>query len=162
MLDFSRDKYFVVHPNNVSMRFLGRLTPYLGALPLPDDAAAARSFSSAIKHHVQNGRAVLIYPEAHIWPYYTEIRCFRKEAFSYPVRYEKPAFCFTNVYRKKKGGRGFKIITYVDGPFFPNLELSRKDAEAELCERVRSAMCERARLSDVQIIKYVRKDTTDD
>ena len=160
MLDFGRDKYFIVHPNNVSMRFLGRMTPYLGALPLPDDLVAARNFSSAVKHHIERGRAVVIYPEAHIWPFYTGIRPFGKEAFIYPVRYGVPAYCFTNVYKKR--GRGFRIETYVDGPFFANAEIPRAAAAAELCEKIYSVMNERAKLSDVQIIKYVKKEKDND
>ena len=44
-----RDAYVVVHANNVSMPFLGRITPYMGAIPLPDDMAATRNFSDIIK-----------------------------------------------------------------------------------------------------------------
>ena len=36
MIAFPKTLYIVVHPNNVSMPVLGRITPSLGALPIPD------------------------------------------------------------------------------------------------------------------------------
>ena len=55
MLDFSRDKYFIVHPNNVSMPVLGRITPSLGALPLPDTLGAYRNFLDAVEQRISEG-----------------------------------------------------------------------------------------------------------
>ena len=37
MVSFPKDTYVIVHPNNVSMPVLGKITPYLGAVPLPGD-----------------------------------------------------------------------------------------------------------------------------
>ena len=51
---------------NVSMPVLGKITPYLGAMPLPDDGIAARNFVKAIKNITDNKKCVMIYPEAHI------------------------------------------------------------------------------------------------
>ena len=36
MFSAPQDSYIIVHANNVSMPFLGRITPSLGALPLPE------------------------------------------------------------------------------------------------------------------------------
>ena len=38
--------YVIVHPNNVSMPVLGKITPSLGALPLPDDLKAMKNFDT--------------------------------------------------------------------------------------------------------------------
>ena len=43
--------FVVVHANNVSMPYLGRITPYLGALPLPDNLVAGRHFMDAMTLH---------------------------------------------------------------------------------------------------------------
>ena len=87
--------YIIVHPNNVSMPYLGRVTPYMGGIPLPDDMAATRNFSSVLEKRIKQGKAVFIYPEAHIWPYYTKIRPFPDTSFMYPVKLDTPVFCFT-------------------------------------------------------------------
>ena len=120
MLAVSKDKYVIVHPNNVSMPYLGRVTPSLGAIPLPDDMTAYRNFLHAIERRISEKCAVVIYPEAHIWPYYTKIRPFPDTSFSYPVKLGVPVFCFTNTYSKRHPF-GTKITTYIDGPFYPDV-----------------------------------------
>ena len=74
---------------------------------------------------------VTIYPEAHIWPYYTDIRNFKDASFRYPVKYDKPVFCFTNTYQKRRG-KHIRMVTYVEGPFFPDNTLSIKDRKKDL------------------------------
>lgn len=44
LVNHPRETAVIVHPNNVSMPVLGRITPYLGALPLPDDRGAMKHF----------------------------------------------------------------------------------------------------------------------
>ena len=157
MLTYRKDKYFIVHPNNVSMPYLGRITPSLGALPLPDDMAAYKNFTGAIERRISEKCAVVIYPEAHIWPYYTKIRPFTDTSFSYPVKLDTPVFCFTNTYSKRRLF-GAKITTYVDGPFFKNSELPPREQRRDLRDRVYSCMCERAKLSTYEKIKYIKKE----
>ena len=81
---YPKKVYFIVHPNNVSMPFFGGFMPYLGALPLPDNMAAYRNFLSATEQRIDEGASVVIYPEAHIWPYCSFIRSFPDKSFSYP------------------------------------------------------------------------------
>ncbi len=149
--------YVIVHPNNVSMPLLGRITPYMGALPLPDSLCAARNFNSTIKDRINEGKSVFIYPEAHIWPYFTGIRPFRDDSFSYPVKMNTPVFCFTNVYLKRKNPKKVKIVTYVDGPFYPNTDFSIKDARRSLRDEIFDAMLERSRLSDAVLVEYRKR-----
>lgn len=157
-VNFPDDAYVVVHANNVSMPFLGRVTPYMGALPLPDGMAAMRGFSDILKKRVEQGHAVVIYPEAHIWPYYTHIRPFGDESFMYPVKYGTPVFCFTNTYQKKGRRAHPKLVTYIDGPFYPDESLPPRERRRKLRDEVYNAMCERASLSDVEWIEYRRAE----
>ena len=154
--------YVIVHPSNVSMPLLGRITPYLGALPLPDDKAARENFKRAIDRIISDGGTIAIYPEAHIWPYYTEIRPFSDDSFYYPVRYGVPSFCFTNTYQRGRSSRAPRIVTYIDGPFFADRTLPYRMQRAELRDRIYAVMCRRARLSTEERIKYVRIVDTDD
>lgn len=162
MMDFRRDKYFIVHPNNVSMPFLGRITPSLGAIPLPDGLAAYKNFLEAIETRIDEKRGIVIYPEAHIWPYYTKIRPFSDVSFAYPIKLGVPVFCFTNTYHKRKFSREPKIITYVDGPFYADDSLPAREMRKDLRDRVYTVMCERAKLSDFEKIKYVKRETSND
>ena len=156
MLDIRRTFDTVVHANNVSMKGLGRVTPYLGALPLPDDLAAHRNFRAAIDTRIGQGHGVVIYPEAHIWPYYTGIRPFPDTSFEYPVRLGVPAFCFTNTYQKRRFSKKPRIVTYVDGPFYADAGLPRRLAQRQLRDRIHETMTRRADLSEVTRIRYLK------
>lgn len=149
--------YVIVHPNNVSMPFLGRITPYLGALPLPDNLAAGKNFMEALKLHIQENNNIMIYPEAHIWPFYTKIRPFPDASFKYPVQYKTPVFCFTNIYQKRRFSKNPRMLTYIDGPFFPNESLSLKEQRKDLRDKVYNTMVERSKLNNIEIIKYIKK-----
>lgn len=154
MLTFSKDVYVIVHPNNVSMPVLGKITPSLGALPLPDTLKASRNFLHAMETRLREKNAIAIYPEAHIWPYYTKIRPFTDKPFHYPIKYDVPTFCFTNTYQKRKFSKRPKIVTYIDGPFYPNKELAVSERQAALRNQVYDRMCERSLASEVEYIEY--------
>ena len=158
MLSLPKDAYVIVHPNNVSIPVIGKIMPSLGALPLPDTKNATRNFLEAIKIRLEQGSPIVIYPEAHIWPYYTKIRHFSDMSFRYPVRSSAPVYCFTNTYQKRKIGKRPKMVTYVDGPFYPDPELSGRERSEKLRDEVYEKMCERAKLSNVEYIKYIRED----
>ena len=158
MLNFPQDNYVIVHPNNVSMPVLGRITPSLGALPLPDDMAAYRNFLAAVEKRLSEHNALVIYPEAHIWPYYTKIRPFPDQSFHYPVKFGVPAFCFTNTYQKRKLGKKPRIVTYIDGPFYPAEDLTGTARKKNLRDQIYDQMCRRAENSTVEQIQYIKKD----
>jgi len=161
MLNFPKDDYVIVHPNNVSIPYLGRITPSLGALPLPDDMSAYRNFLKAIEKRISQRNAVVIYPEAHIWPFYTKIRPFTDVSFAYPVKLKAPVFCFTNTYQKKLFGKAPKIVTYIDGPFYTDETLSIKEQKQDLRNQVYAQMCERSKNSTVELIKYIKRAEQD-
>lgn len=158
MINCPQTNYVIVHPNNVSMPILGKITPSLGALPLPDDRVAYRNFLQAVSRRIAEGHTVVIYPEAHIWPFYTGIRPFPDTSFHYPVKAGVPAFCFTNTYQKRRFSKKPNIVTYVDGPFFPDETLSPAAQKKELRDRIYACMCERAKASTVVRIEYRKKE----
>lgn len=157
LLTYPQDCYVIVHPNNVSMPVLGRVTPSMGALPLPDDMEAYRNFLRAVDRRIDEGHAVAIYPEAHIWPFYTKIRPFSDESFHYPVKKNAPCFCFTNTYQKRRWHQKPRVVTYIDGPFFPDEALPRRAQKTDLRDRVYETMRQRARNSKVRWIRYVKE-----
>lgn len=144
----------IVNANNVSIPYLGRITPSLGALPLPDDGGAAKNFMGALKRRVERRECIMIYPEAHIWPYYTDIRPFRELSFRYPVSFHTPVFCLTNTYQKRKFSGKPKMVTYIDGPFYPDGKLPAKEQKKQLRDMVYEKMKERAKNNEVICIRY--------
>lgn len=165
---FPKAPYVVVHPNNVSMPIVGPVMHYLGALPLPDDKEAMRHFTEAMKLRIAQHKPVVIYPEAHIWPYYTDIRPFKDTSFHYPISLGVPVFCFTNTYQKKRLGFGPRMVTYVDGPFYPRTckedgsPMKPREQRQELRDRVLETMRRRAQNNTVCKVKYIKKEQSHD
>ena len=157
MVNGLKDTYVIVHPNNVSMPYLGRVTPSMGAIPLPDNIKASKNFIKCIEYRISKKKVIMIYPEAHIWPYCTFIRPFTDISFRYPVEYDKPVFSYVNVYRKRKNNK-VRIETYLDGPFFPDKSLSNKEARMKLRNEVFDAMQKRSLLNDIEVVRYVEGD----
>ena len=158
MLQPLKSTYVIVHPDNVSMPVLGALTPALGAVPLPDDKKAYRNFSAYLDRLISGGHPVAIYPEAHIWPFYTGIRPFPATSFHYPVKYGTPVYCFTNTYEKRHFRKTPRVVTYVDGPFYPDPALPRSDRISALREQCFQHMTERAKNSSAELIRYIKEE----
>lgn len=157
--NFPKHNYIIVHPSNVSMNFLGSITPHLGALPLPNTKAAYKNFTVAIETRIKEKKCIIIYPEAHIWPYYTKIRPFESTSFSFPIKHDVPSFCFTNTYQKRRFSKNPRVITYIDGPFYANTSLPFKEQRKHLRDQVYECMCERAKLNNVEVIRYERRES---
>lgn len=157
LANYPKRNFFIVNPENVSMKGLTKLVPLLGAIPVPGNIKATRNFLELIQKRISAKMSITIYPEAHIWPYYTKIRAFKDTSFKYPVELNVPIYTITNTYHKgRKEGR-IKIISYVDGPFYPDQSLSKKEAQKVLRNNTFDIMCERSKTSDYEHIIYVKK-----
>ncbi len=162
LLCFPQKPRIIVNADNVSVPFIGWFTRLAGALPLPDTLNATKNFNFAINETLQHTNPIIIYPEAHLWPYYTKIRKFNSSSFRYPAVHNKPVFTFTTTYLAPNHGKKPKVEIWVDGPFFINPQLERKAAQEELKTRVYNTMCERAKLSDYEYVNYVKKECNND
>lgn len=161
LITFPKRNYIVVNADNLSVKGAKNWTQMSGALPIPTEFGGMRAFLSAMETRLKSGYAVTVYPEAHIWPYYTKIRPFGKESFRYPVRFGVPAYAFTVTYSKKRIGKAPRVTAYVDGPFYPRRDLSLRDAESVLRDEIYAAMCKRAKNSTYEAIEYRRAEEVD-
>ncbi len=157
VLTFPKQNSLIINKDNLSLPVLGKTLPYLGGIPLPDDIKATRNFLTSIKTRLDRGEAITVYPEAHVWPFYTGIRPFRKECFDIPVRFGVPVFTATRIYKKSR--IGYRCLIYIDGPFQPDTEIPKRDAIGALADTVSDFMKSRAALSDIEVIKYIKKDS---
>lgn len=149
--------FLIVNPENISLKGTGWLVEMLGAIPVPGDIKSTKKFVDRVKNRIDKGYSVSIYPEAHIWPYYTGIRNFKSVSFKYPVKFDKPAFCITNTYQKAGDSEKVKMVSYVDGPFYADKSLNEKEQQEELRNRVYETMKERSRNSNIDVIQYIKK-----
>jgi 1-acyl-sn-glycerol-3-phosphate acyltransferase len=153
---FPRSAYTVVHKDNLYLPVIGRFTPMLGALPIPDSIGTLKRFGEAIIKRHGEKNAIIIYPEAHVWPYYTGIRNFPSTSMQYPVMLSSPSFTMTNVYKKSRFRKRPYVISYIDGPFYPDQTLSRREARDKLRDEIYGKMKERSLESNCEYISYVK------
>jgi hypothetical protein len=149
--------YVVASPANLGIPILGPLLPMLGALPRPDSFSGIKKFHEAIRLRIAKKNCVVIYPEAHVWPWYTGIRPFSTAPFGFPVEDGSPSFCITTTYQQRKHGKKPGITIYVDGPFFPDGSLSKKKQKEKLRDAIHDCMELRSRNSKYQYIRYERR-----
>ena len=158
-LAFPRPANVIVNADAMSIRGLRGILRTVGALPIPNDFHLIGKFTSAVNEAIKKRHWVAIYPEAHIWPYYTKIRNFSSVSFNYPVKANAPVFAYTMIYKRRRLRSKPKRLVYVDGPFFADGTLPVKEAAKKLRDEVYCIMCERAKLSDCEYVEYVYKPT---
>lgn len=140
---------FSIHP------IVTFLVKALGAIPVPSTLKMFKNYTDCLRYHtVEKNHRILVYPEQHIWPYYTKIRNFSSGSFRYPVDDNVPVYCLTTVFKKKRNGKP-KPIGYIDGPFYPNQDIPRNEAVKELRDTVYNAMKRRSEVEwNYEYIKY--------
>ncbi len=159
---FPRKPYFIVSPANIAAKGTKNLIMMLGGYPIPTTLRGLRPFEEGLKRHLAHHHPIVIYPEAHIWPYYTHIRDFKSTSFKYPIKFNVPAFSFVNTYQKRLFFKKPKMVTYIDGPFYPNKDLSGKEAEKELRDRVYNQMVIRSKENNIEYkYHYIKKEKQD-
>jgi 1-acyl-sn-glycerol-3-phosphate acyltransferase len=159
LLCYPKKVYIVVSPDNLAVKGLKTILEMSGALPLPSTIEGMGHLMEAVEKRIVQHHVICIYPEAHIWPYCTTIRPFKSVAFKYPARLGAPVYAFTDTYKKRKFGKAPRIVTFVDGPFYPDASLSLNDQAQKLRDQVYDAMVNRAKKeSTYSIIDYVKKE----
>lgn len=150
---FPRRIYTVVSTANLSLPVLGKVLPHLGALPLPDSLRGMKKLHETMALRLQQGHPIVIYPEAHVWPYYAGVRPFGDAAFKYPLKFKVPVYCITSTYQKRRFFKKPRLTLYVDGPFFPDDTLPPRAQAADLRDRV--AQCMQQRCADHNNYEYI-------
>ena len=156
-IGFPKKAYIIANADNVSIKGLKIANKMMGAIPIPEDRESTKKYLEAIKYYIEKGKLISIYPEAHVWPYYTKIRNYKSVSFKYPIKYNVPAFSCTTTYQRYKKDK-FKTIVYIDGPFYADDELPNKSAQEKLRNNVYNSMKEKAENSNIDVIKYVKKE----
>lgn len=150
---FPQRIYTVVGTDNYALPYIGKILPYLGALPVAEGLQNVKKLRDAISCRITQGHPVVIYPEAHVWEYYTKIRPFPDTSFAFPVKENKPAFAMTVTYTKRRGKKP-RAEVFLDGPFYP-VGNTNKEKAAYLHTQVSLAMQERSRNSNYDYIEYL-------
>lgn len=158
MVSFPKKAYTVANPDAVSIPFLKNIVMMLGGLPLPTDFAGMQKFISAVETRNKRKNAIAIYPEAHVWPFYTGIRPFSSASFRYPAKLGAPVVAMVATYRRRHGlfallGRPGVTVTLSD-PIYPEAGGNIRAAQEELRRQVYTFM---VRVSqEKENVEYIR------
>lgn len=159
---FPRHAHIVTGPEAVSIPVLRRFVQLVGGIPLPGTVKGYRPFLDALHLRMAQKRVVTIYPEAHIWPWYTGIRPFPDGSFAYPVRENVPVVAFVTTYRQRRifKKRPPRLTVTLSAPFFPDETLSPREAKKKLRDEVYAFMCKTAAAPDnYAYYEYVQKQS---
>lgn len=151
--------YYICDSSNLGIPVLGPILPYVGALPIPESIRGKKNLFDAISTRTKQGKAIVIYPEAHVWPYYTGIRPFDTISFNFPVRDNLPIFTATTTFQPRKNrDKRPRVTIYIDGPFYPDENLDKKSRIAALHDKAYNTLASRAKLSTIKYIDYQKRE----
>ena len=163
---FPKRSYILANPDAVSIPGIKNLVMMLGALPIPSKLSGFKQFMDATYTRCAENACIAIYPEAHIWPYYTGIRPFSDSSFRYPVTADAPVVAMVTTYRKRRGlfcflKRPGMTVTFSE-VFYPDKELTARQAQAKLREQAFDFMDNTSRnTQQVEYIRYEYKQKND-
>ena len=76
-----------------------------------------------------------------------------------------PIYVSTSTFQVRKEGKPPKVTVYIDGPFYPDKTVSRREAQAKLCREIKETMKMRAKEYDSSPdcrFNYIKVDTPED
>lgn len=163
---FAADKriFTIISPVNLKLPGIGKFLPMIGGIPLGTNDAEKKAMNEAVdKRLVKQKKCLVIYPEAHVWPYATKIRKFPAgdKSFKYAVRNNLPIFTMTTTYHKRKNNRHGdlpRMDVYVDGPFFPEPEKTEAENRAMLAKKAYDSMVKYSKKNTYEYFQYKKKE----
>ena len=160
VVGIKRRTNIIGYSDTLTIPFVGSISRSLGYIPLPNDLKGQLKFMEALKHYIDKKQFIIIFPEAHIWPYYTKIRPFVSASFHYPAKFNAPVIPVTTVYRKGRFKNSKPRPTLIIGePIYPKEELSIKENKEYLRNECYKEMVEASQsIKQYEYFKYVKKE----
>lgn len=133
-----------------------------GYLPVPNkgDLNNLRRLNDAVGYYVNKKHQFLVvYPEMHIWPYYTKIRHFDPTTLLYPATHPAPIVPAVTVWKKRGGNKKPKQIVKFGKPIYPDATIDPNQNKDILFAQLYQAMDELSRSEEqYSYIQYIKKD----
>ena len=132
--------FVIVGSQTVNIKGLDKLVSDLGAIPLGSTLEAKKHFLECLEDRLKENASITIYPEAHIWPYYTKIRPFGKDSFIYPADKHLPVYALATCYQKRWYTVRPKVKFVLEGPFYADTSLPKMEAAQKLRDQVYASL----------------------
>ena len=151
--------FTIISPVNLKIPGIGKVLPYIGGLPLGKTTEEKKAFNKAVDKRLKQKKVLVIYPEAHVWPYATKIRKFPAgdRSFKYAVRNNLPIFTMTTTYHKRKDnkrGELPRMDIYIDGPFWLDVNLGEDENRAKLAKEAYDSMVKYSKKNSYEYFQY--------
>lgn len=146
------------YSDTLNLPVVRNITRALGYLPVPleGDMKNLIALSNACDFYINKKQFVLIYPEAHIWPYYTKIRNFSAGSFIYPAKFNTPIIPSVTTYRHVWYSKKPRQTIFIGKPIYPDSSLSLSDSKLQLHDACLKAMNEMSnRYKQQEYLKYI-------
>lgn len=154
--------FTIISPVNLKLPGIGKYLPMIGGVPLGTNNDEKKAMNEAVDKRLRQKKCLVIYPEAHVWPYYTGIRKFPAgdKSFKYAVRNNLPIFTMTTTYHKSKvkGQERPDMIVYVDGPFYPDAKKTEDENRANLAKKAYDSMVKNSKKNTYEYFEYKKKE----
>ncbi len=144
ILTYKQRNYIITGEQASSLHAILPLMKALGNIPLGQTRSQSLHMAKCVKTRLSEGACITVYPEARVWPYYTGIRPFGDESFMLAASNRAPVIAMTTCFAKKRIGKKPKIITVIEGPFYPKEDMCAKDNAKYLHGLVYEAMTKSA------------------
>ena len=153
--------FTVISPVNLKIPGIGPILPMIGGLPLGKTRDEKMAFNNAVDKRLKQKKVLVIYPEAHVWPYATKIRKFPAggKSFKYAVRNEVPIYTLTTTYHKRKDrkkGDLPRMDVYLDGPFYAEGD-TMEEKQDDLAKKAYDSMVKYSKKNTYEYFKYIKK-----
>lgn len=131
-----RKIYFTTLDRNIRRRFVGFFLRSLGGIPIPSSSISGmKKFNEDISFLLKKGKPVLYNPEASLWPYYREIRPFKRGAFVTAVNNDVPVLPIVVTFKRKKKRNGkYKYKLYFT--ICPHIEADKSLSVKQATEKL--------------------------
>lgn len=155
--------FTIISPVNLKVPGIGKFLPLIGGMPLGKTKEEKKAFNDAVDKRLKQKNCLVIYPEAHVWPYATKARKFPAgdKSFKYAARNNLPIFTMTTTYHKrkdKKRGDLPRMDIYIDGPFYPDAKLSEEENRAKLAKEAYDSMVKYSKKNSYEYFQYIKKE----
>ena len=156
----ARRAYIVCDQDATSIRGIRFLVQSLGAIPVPITPKERMGFVECLRYRIAQKRSIVIFPEAHIWPFCTHIRPFGDASFVYPAELNAPVVPLCVTYRKRKfrKTKAPRMTLHVGKPIYPDKTLPLAERRKKLRDKTYEYMLDMAAESEnEEYIAYVKE-----
>lgn len=130
-----RKIYFTTLDNNIRRPMIGFFLRSLGGIPIPAESISGmRKFNEDVSELLRRKKPVLYNPEAALWPYYREIRPYKRGAFQMAVKNNVPVLPIVALFKRKQKRNGkfkYSIFFAICQPVYPDMTLADERARSE-------------------------------